>query len=513
MKNFSIKNAIARRLALALAAILAGVCAADAAVATWDANTELDVAGYRLSYGTQPGLHTTSINVGKVTSYQFFPPAGARYYVVVQAYNTKGVLSAKSAEVTIDVPLANRAPLLSQPANQTSILNSSVSLQLTASDPDGNLLSFSATGLPPGVSINNRSGILAGLALAKGTFTVTVRATDGSLSASRTFTWTVSDPLSVTVNLAPLDTTLTANHVNNSTGPSLLAYTYPAYRALSAILMKFNLSQIPANATIQSAALSLFLTGVDGNTVDPNYTMSLHQLMTRNADVARATGWMANAYEAWTASQCCQNGFPLAQADISAARASTLVNRTSGLKTWDATALVRAWLLLPSTNYGLLLNPDLRKGADRYRMFGSMQDPTTSRRPFLRVTYTAPSTTAPPTTSTFTTMAASTPEEAAYVRVDGDFDGDGRADLGTYRSATREWHVWTSSSNFAASIRAIWGMGDDVPVAADYDGDGITDVATYRPSTGDWHIWQSKARAPLDVRWGTAGDQPTALDV
>lgn len=508
MKKFSIKCAIARRVALALAAILSTVCAADAAVATWDANTEPDVAGYRLSYGTQPGIHTTSIDVGKVTTYQFNPPAGARYYVVVQAYNTAGMLSAKSAEVTIDVPLANRAPSLTQPANQTSVLNATVSLPLTASDPDGGALSFSASGLPPGISINSQSGILAGIALAKGTYTATVSVTDGSLWASRTFTWTVLDPVSVTVNLAPLDTTLMANHNTNGAAQWLLAYTYPANRAMSAILMKFNLSQIPANATIQSAALGLVLTGADGDTVDPNYTMSLHQLMTRNPDITTATGWMANAYTAWTANQCCLNGFPMAQSDISVARAATVVNRTTGLKTWDATAIVRAWQLLPSTNYGLLLNPDLSKGADRFRMFGSMQDAMTSRRPFLRVTYTTP-----PTTATFTALAASTSEQPSYVRVDGDFDGDGRPDLSTYRPATGEWHVWTSGSNFAAPIRALWGTAGDVPVAADYDGDRITDVATYRPSTGDWHIWQSKTREPLIVHWGTANDRPVALDV
>ena len=120
-----------------------------AATASWDPNSEPDVAGYRLSYGTEPGVHTVTIDVGNVVTYQFFPPPGRRYYVVVQAYNAEGELSEKSAEAAIDIALPNRAPTQTQPADQGSTLNSSASLALSASDPDGTALSFSASGLPP----------------------------------------------------------------------------------------------------------------------------------------------------------------------------------------------------------------------------------------------------------------------------------------------------------------------------------------------------------------------------
>src|SRR5688500_4637677 len=93
------------RVACALAIVVATASGVDGAIATWDANLEPDVAGYRLSYGTQPGMHTIVIDVGKVTSYPFNPPPGHRYYVVVQAYNTAGVLSEKSGEVIVDIPL------------------------------------------------------------------------------------------------------------------------------------------------------------------------------------------------------------------------------------------------------------------------------------------------------------------------------------------------------------------------------------------------------------------------
>ncbi|MEP6783769.1 MAG: hypothetical protein ABI983_08870, partial [Acidobacteriota bacterium] len=86
------------RPAFALALIAATASVVDAATAGWDPNPEANIAGYKLSYGTATGVYDTTIDAGNLTTLQFFPPAGKRYYVVVQAYTTTGELSAKSAE-------------------------------------------------------------------------------------------------------------------------------------------------------------------------------------------------------------------------------------------------------------------------------------------------------------------------------------------------------------------------------------------------------------------------------
>ena len=155
------------RPAFAFAFVAATASAVDAATASWDPNPEPNIAGYKVSYGTQSGVHGTIIDVGNVTTFQFNPPPGQRYYVVVQAYTTTGELSAKSAEAVVDIPAlagqVNRAPTLMQPPDQSSQVKAGVSLALVASDPDGTPLSYSATGLPQGLSLGATSGIIEGV--------------------------------------------------------------------------------------------------------------------------------------------------------------------------------------------------------------------------------------------------------------------------------------------------------------------------------------------------------------
>jgi hypothetical protein len=66
----------------------------------------------------------------------------------------------------------------------------SVSLQLSASDPDGDGLTYSASGLPPSLTLNAATGLISGTPAGPGTFSVIITASDGSLSDSKSFTWT-----------------------------------------------------------------------------------------------------------------------------------------------------------------------------------------------------------------------------------------------------------------------------------------------------------------------------------
>lgn len=82
---------------------------------------------------------------------------------------------------------------VTNPGNQSSTVGKSVSLSITASDTAGGTLSYSASGLPAGLSINASTGVISGTPSTTGTSSVTVTAKDSTgPSGTTSFTWTVS---------------------------------------------------------------------------------------------------------------------------------------------------------------------------------------------------------------------------------------------------------------------------------------------------------------------------------
>ncbi len=103
-------------------------------------------------------------------------------------------LRSEPATVLISVTSANGAPVIVNPGSQSSIHGITVSLQLTASDPNGQALTWSATGLPSGLTLNS-SGLISGtVSEAAADTTVTVTVSDGILTAATSFAWTINAP-------------------------------------------------------------------------------------------------------------------------------------------------------------------------------------------------------------------------------------------------------------------------------------------------------------------------------
>jgi hypothetical protein len=68
---------------------------------TWNSVTSTNLAGYKVYVGTSSGLYGSSINVGNVISYTVTNlGVGTTYYFTVTAYNTSGVESGFSNEVS-----------------------------------------------------------------------------------------------------------------------------------------------------------------------------------------------------------------------------------------------------------------------------------------------------------------------------------------------------------------------------------------------------------------------------
>ena len=91
-----------------------------------------------------------------------------------------------------------------------------------------------------------------------------------------------------------------------------------------------------------------------------------------------------------------------------------------------------------------------------------------------------------------------------------DFTGDGKTDIAFFRPATGEWFVLRSEDGSFYSFP--FGAAGDIPVPADYDADGEADPAVFRPSSNLWIILRSSDQGVTFTQFGITGDQPTAAD-
>jgi len=176
---------------------------ADQITLMWDPNSD-QVTGYAVYVGSSP-----RIDVGNTTSYTLSNAvAGQQYCFAVAAYNATGE-GPKSGQLC---GYSNRFPTLTNPGNRTATAGQATSLQLSGSDPDGQPITYAATGMPPGLFIGSATGFISGTPTTAGTYTVTASVFDGVLtSPSQNFTWTVT---------AAADTTLPVVSISGPTTTS-----------------------------------------------------------------------------------------------------------------------------------------------------------------------------------------------------------------------------------------------------------------------------------------------------
>jgi subtilisin family serine protease len=85
------------------------------------------------------------------------------------------------------------APTVNNPGNRTGTVGVATSLQMTASGGT-QPYTWSATGLPAGLSINSGSGLISGTPTTANTYNVTVSATGAGQTGSAGFQWVISNP-------------------------------------------------------------------------------------------------------------------------------------------------------------------------------------------------------------------------------------------------------------------------------------------------------------------------------
>jgi hypothetical protein len=121
------------------------------------------------------------------------PTTAGSNSVTVTAKDTTGATGSATFTWTINSATGNTVTV-TNPGNQTGTVGTAASLQISATDSaSGQTLTYSATGLPAGLSINSSTGLISGTPTTAGSNSVTVTAKDTTgATGSATFTWTIS---------------------------------------------------------------------------------------------------------------------------------------------------------------------------------------------------------------------------------------------------------------------------------------------------------------------------------
>ena len=150
---------------------------------------------------------------GTIATFNFYASTdGVSWVKLLSSAKMADYPAAANGERTVMLVPAISPPTLFAPAAQTGLQGQATSLSLLGSDPQGGALTYSATGLPPGLTLQTATGVISGTASTSGTYTVGVLVSNvKGLTASASFVWTVQSlPATIAPVPAPQASTNTA---------------------------------------------------------------------------------------------------------------------------------------------------------------------------------------------------------------------------------------------------------------------------------------------------------------
>ncbi|MGW2712088.1 M4 family metallopeptidase, partial [Streptomyces sp. NPDC001356] len=149
----------------------------DAALRIW----YKALTSYMTSSTSYAGARTAALNAASA----LYGANSAQYAAVGNAFagiNVGSHITPPGSGVTV-----------TNPGSQSSTVGTAVSLQLQASSTNSGALTYSASGLPTGLSVSSSTGVISGTPTTAGTYSTTVTVKDSTgATGTAAFTWTVS---------------------------------------------------------------------------------------------------------------------------------------------------------------------------------------------------------------------------------------------------------------------------------------------------------------------------------
>ena len=220
------------------------------------------------------------------------------------------------------------------PGTQTTPVGGSVYLQMQGEDTCTGSLSYKASGLPAGLSINSTTGVISGTTKTAGTSSVTVTGTDSTgPSGSATFTW----------NIGTTSNTVTVTNPGSQAGTvgTAASLQIAATDSASGQTLTYSATDLPAGLSISST------TGLISGTPTTAATSSVTVTAT---DTTGASGsatfsWTISAASGCGAQQLIQNGgFATGSLTPWTASSGVLTAASSSHPSYPSTDPYLAWI-------------------------------------------------------------------------------------------------------------------------------------------------------------------------
>ena len=178
---------------------------------TWISKDENGLIGFYETNDVAGEWNRVAVLINNATSDTTATLTGASNWVIVADGTTAGTEKIRESGSSVAVPAksvvvavpkdtfdanpisANKAPSLNVKAGYEAFAGDSVSFTVQTSDPDGDTVTLSATGIPTGAAFDAATGSFQWNEATAGTHTITFSATDGKETATQAVTITVTD--------------------------------------------------------------------------------------------------------------------------------------------------------------------------------------------------------------------------------------------------------------------------------------------------------------------------------